>query len=272
MIAVDGVRDALRLRFGDPPPEVGLVLGSGFGGVTAGLSASSSVAYAEVGLPPTSISGHAGQVVVGLAGGRRVACLAGRNHLYEGHDPATAVLGVRALVRWGVRALVLTASVGSLHPEIGPGEIVLLTDHINFLGANPLRGPNLDALGPRFPDLSEVYSTTLGNASLALAAKLGLRLHRGVYGAMPGPSFETPAEIRMLRIVGADVVGMSVVPEAIVAGHAGLPVVGFTIIANLAAGMAATPLDHETCTAAVAEGAKGLTRLILALLEAWPMR
>jgi xanthosine phosphorylase len=272
MAEIDGVKDALVCNFGASPPEIGLVLGSGLGTLTASLTDSTAVSYPDLGLPQAGVSGHAGEVVVGWARGRRVVCLSGRNHVYEGHDPARTVLGVRALLRWGVRALVLTASVGSLHTAIGPGEIVLLTDHVNLLGTNPLRGPNLDAFGPRFPDLSDLYTSSLRDLSGTIAQREGIRLHVGVYGAMPGPSYETPAEIRMLRTIGADVVGMSLVPEAIVAGHAGVSLVAFAIVANLAAGLATTPLDHDAFNTAVTAGAEGLNRLVLALIEAWPRR
>jgi len=259
---IDAVRDAIEGAFGPEAPSWAVVLGSGFGSFTKALDDRRSAPYRDLGIPEPLVSGHAGELVVGRIGAARVACLSGRVHLYEGHTPDLVVLGLRALLRWGVRRVALTASVGSVRPDLGPGRLVLIRDHISFLGQNPLRGPNLDAIGPRFPDLTDAYTPALRVRAAACAARLGLALPEGVYAAMPGPSFETPAEIRALGLLGADVVGMSLVPEVIATSHAGVPLVAFGLVANLAAGLSDVPLEHDALTAAVSSSVDDLSRLL----------
>jgi purine-nucleoside phosphorylase len=262
---IDTVARGLRERFG-APPDVGVVLGSGLGAFSAALEAQERASYPALGLPSSNVPGHAGELVVGGIGGRRVACFSGRLHVYEGHDAATAALGIRALARWGVKGVVLSSAVGGVDPTLGTGELLLVSDHINFLGANPLRGPNLDGLGPRFPDLSHVYTPRLR----ALAQSLSARpLREGVYAAMPGPSYETPAEVRMLRILGADVVGMSLIPESIAAAHAGMEVLAISVVANAAAGLTTEVLAHADVTAAVNAAASRFTTLVRDVVAAW---
>ncbi len=262
---IDTVARGLQARFG-APPVVGVVLGSGLGAFTAALEAPVRASYPEVGLPGSNVPGHAGELVVGTLGGRRVAVFSGRLHLYEGHDPATAALGIRALARWGARGVVLSSAVGGVDPTLGTGELLLVSDHINLLGANPLRGPNLDEMGPRFPDLSNIYTPRLRALAQEVA---GRPLREGVYAAMPGPSYETPAEVRMLRLLGADVVGMSLVPESIAAAHAGLEVLAVSVIANPAAGLTAEKLAHADVTAAVNRAATAFTALVRDVVAAW---
>lgn len=245
-------------------PDVGVVLGSGLGGFADALEGAVRVPYPDVGLPASSVPGHAGVLVAGTFAGKRVVCLSGRQHLYEGHDAQLAALGVRALSRWGVRGVLLSSAVGGIDPTLRTGELVIVSDHINFLGANPLRGPNIDALGPRFPDLTQLYTPRLR----ALARDLG-SLREGVYAAMPGPSYETPAEIRMLRLLGADLVGMSLVPESIAAGHAGMEVLALCVVANAAAGMTAEHLEHADVTAAVNAASQAFTGLVRQVVAAW---
>ncbi|MBN1336868.1 MAG: purine-nucleoside phosphorylase [Deltaproteobacteria bacterium] len=268
MRSVDTVRDAVVRVFGSEAPRWGVVLGSGLGGFADRLDHRRAVPYRELGIPEPAVPGHAGELVVGSLGGSRVACLSGRAHLYEGCPADRAVLGVRALVRWGVRGLALTASVGSLRRELEPGSLVLIRDHLSFLGQNPLQGANLAAFGPRFPDLQSAYTPALRAQVGAWAAELGIALPEGVYAAMPGPAFETPAEVRMLATLGADVVGMSLVPEVIAAAHAGVPIVAFGLVANLAAGLATDALEHESLTAAVASSSADLSRLLGRLIAA----
>ena len=268
--AVDQVVERLRAEFGTPP-EVAIVLGSGLGAFATELSNAQRAKYEVVGLPSTGVVGHAGEIVVGDlpdAEGkpRRVACLSGRLHLYEGHPAARAALAVRAMARWGARGVILTSAVGGVDPTLRVGELVLVCDHINLVGANPLQGPNLDALGPRFPDLTRLYTRRLR----ALAREVAPRAVReGVYAAMPGPSYETPAEIRMLRALGAHVVGMSLVPEAIAAGHAGLEVLAVAIVTNPAAGMAEEELAHEDVTRATKLAAEDVAGLLRAVVARW---
>ncbi len=267
MQRIEGVEQALRAHFGDEAPRWVMVLGSGVGRLSQDLGERVAVPYAELGIPSTHVSGHAGEVVVGRMGDVRVACLSGRNHLYEGHSPARSVLGLRAALLWGAQRVLLTSSVGSLRAEWPAGSIVAVSDHINFIGVSPLQGPNLPAFGPRFPDMSELYSPALRRSAIEAAQDLGAPLHQGVYCAMPGPAYETPAEIRMLRVIGADLVGMSIVNEAAVAAHAGRPLIAFCIVANLAAGMGEKLLDHESLTSAVSGSVAQLVKVVRRLVR-----
>lgn len=262
---IDGVARVLAERFG-AAPDVGVVLGSGLGAFAAALDGATRAPYPELGLPGAGVAGHAGELVVGHLAGRKIACFSGRLHLYEGHDAATAVLGLRALARWGCKGLVLSSAVGGVNPDYRNGELVLVADHINFLGQNPLRGPNLDALGPRFPDLSHTYSPRLRALARACSPT---PLREGVYAAMPGPSYETPAEVRMLRVLGADLVGMSLVPEAIAAYHAGMEVLAVAVVANAAAGLTEEKLLHSDVTASVNAAAARFSSLVRDVVAAW---
>lgn len=266
--SIDAAADKLRAAFGDPP-EIAVVLGSGLGAFATRLQNKKAVPTGALGLPTPKVAGHRGEVLVGTAG-RRVACLAGRVHLYEGYDAATAVMYVRALRRWGVRGLVLTSAVGGLRPEWATGQIVMVSDHLNFLGANPLKGPNIDALGPRFPDLSTAYTPRLRELAKAVATERGLQPPvEGVYAAMPGPSYETPAEIRMLQRLGADVVGMSMVPEAIAAAHCGFELLALAVVANPAAGLTPDRLTHADVTVAMYAAAENVVALLTGVIEGW---
>src|SRR5687768_943917 len=254
----------LRQRHGTPP-DVAIVLGSGLGEFTKALADAVTCAYSEVPhWPASAVVGHAGQLVVGTVRGKRVAALSGRAHFYEGHDLRTVTFGVRALAMFGVRTLILTNAAGGINLTFKPGTLMLMDDHINLLGSNPLVGPNDDRFGPRFPDMTEVYSRRLRDLAVEAAASLGQPLARGVYVALHGPSYETPAEIRFLRTIGADAVGMSTVPEAIVARHMGLEVLGLSCITNPAAGVLPQPLVHDE----VMEVARRVQAEFTALLEA----
>lgn len=265
MDRIDAVAARLRDRFGEPP-LLGVVLGSGLGAFAAALEDRVAVPYPELGLPASNVVGHAGELVVGRVGDRKVAVFSGRLHLYEGHEPAEVVLGIRALSRWGARGLILTSAVGGIDPTFVTGDIVLISDHLNLIGANPLRGRNLDELGPRFPDLSQLYSPRMRAVAHAVASE---PLREGVYGAMPGPSYETPAEIRMLGVLGAHVVGMSMVPEAIAAAHVGMEVLGISVVANPAAGLAAEKLAHADVTAAMHAAGARVATLLDAIVSQW---
>ena len=260
--------DVIRARLPHGAPRVGLILGSGLNGIAAALEDATTIEYADLpGFPHPGVDGHVGRLVLGRLGGVEVACLQGRVHLYEG-VPAEAVnILPRTLKALGCDILILTNAAGSLRPEIGPGAIALIEDHINLLGQNPLVGRNDAALGPRFPDMSEVYDRGLRARAQAVAARLGIELRSGVYLATLGPSFETPAEIRAFRLLGADLVGMSTVPEAISARHCGLKVIGFSIVTNLAAGLADHALSHEETLAVAAPAADRLQHLLSGLLE-----
>jgi xanthosine phosphorylase len=257
--------DVLQAAAPDFQPRLGLILGSGLGALADGLDHAVAVAYADLpGFPRPTVAGHDGRMVLGRLEGLPVACLQGRVHLYEG-VPASAVnVPVRTLKALGCEILVLTNAAGSLRPEIGAGEIALIADHINLQGQNPLLGANDDAIGARFPDLSEVYDPALREQLARIAKDLGVALASGVYVAVLGPSFETPAEIRAFRALGADLVGMSTVPEAISARHAGLRVVGLSAVTNLAAGLAAGPLSHEETLGQASAAAAKLAKLLRA--------
>lgn len=253
----------LRQRFGDGFPRLAIILGSGLGSFTSSLTARVEVEYGELpGFPRPTVAGHAGRLVVGRRAGVAIACLEGRTHLYEGQGTAPLATMIRTLADLGVEILIVTNASGAIERGIQPGSLALITDHINMLGTNPLIGPNDDAHGPRFPDMSAVYDLELLRILDRTAEALGLELARGVYLATTGPSFETPAEIEAFRALGADLVGMSTVPEAILARHAGLKVVGLSIVTNRAAGLAGTPLSHDETLAVAARAAADLERLL----------
>jgi purine-nucleoside phosphorylase len=227
-------------------PRVAVVLGSGLGAFADTLRDAVVIPYGEIpGWPQSTAAGHAGQLVAGLLDGLPVAVLSGRVHLYEGYTAQQVVFGIRTLGALGVESLVLTNAAGGVNPAFGPGRLVLISDHINLLGANPLTGPNDDSLGPRFPDMSEAYSKRYREIAREAGTAMGLDLPEGVYAALPGPSYETPAEIRYLGAIGADLVGMSTVPEAIAANHMGLKVLGISCVTNFAAGVTDQKLDHK---------------------------
>jgi xanthosine phosphorylase len=245
-------------------PRVGVVLGSGLGAVADAVEDPVVVGYEELpGFPRPSVAGHAGRAVLGTIGGVPVAVLQGRAHLYEGGDPEALRTPVRALHAAGAEILVLTNAAGSLRPAVGTGSLMAITDHINLTGVNLLMGPNDDAIGPRFPPMADAYDPALLDAMRASARNLGLDLAEGVYLAVTGPSFETPAEIRAYRTLGADAVGMSTVQETILARHCGLRVAAVSMITNLAEGMGDEPLSHEQTLRAAEAGAGDLARLLL---------
>jgi len=242
--AVAWVRGRSDLR-----PVAGVVLGSGLGGFTARLGGAVEIPYQEIPeFPVSRVPGHASRLVVGELDGPQgptaVVAMQGRVHAYEGWSAEEVSFGVRVMGRLGVGSLWLTNAAGGIHPDFAPGDMVRITDHINLTGQNPLTGPNDDGLGTRFPDMTEAYDPRLGAILEEEAARLGLALKRGVYAAVGGPSYETPAEIRMLRAVGADLVGMSTVHEVIAARHMRLPVAAVSLVANRAAGLAGAPLSH----------------------------
>ena len=248
-------------------PRVGVVLGSGLGGFASCLTDRLEIPYETIPHWPVSTAeGHAGRLVLGRLGELPVAVMAGRVHLYEGYRPDQVVFGVRVLGRLGARALVLTNAAGGINPAFQRGLLVLISDHINLQGANPLVGPNEESLGPRFPDMTEAYSVRLRQIARETAAELGIPVAEGVYAAMLGPSYETPAEIRFLRIIGADLVGMSTVPEVIAARHMGLSVLAISCVTNMAAGLAPGPLSHREVLETGEIVRDRLSRLLEALL------
>ena len=226
--------------------SVAIVLGSGLGAFAEELTEATEIGYDEIpGFARTTVEGHTGQLVIGRAGEVMVAAMQGRFHFYEGYSLEEVTFPIRVLKLLGVRTVVLTHAAGSLNVEFTPGSLMVITDHMNLLGDNPLRGDNDERFGPRFPDLSTVYSPELQSIVIQAGSAMGIELRRGIYAALSGPSYETPAEIHMVRTLGADAVGMSTVPEAIVARHMGMNVVGISCITNLAAGVSNRPIDHS---------------------------
>ena len=227
-------------------PEIGLVLGSGLGAFADELTSPMRIPYAQIPTFPRSTAiGHAGQMVIGKAGDISVAAMQGRVHLYEGYTAKEVAFPIRVFARLGIRAVVLTNAAGGINPEYSQGALVAVTDHINLQGQNPLLGPNDDRLGQRFPDMTKAYWKPYREATVEEGRKLGVTVHQGVYAAMLGPSYETPAEIRYLRTIGADLVGMSTVNEVIAAVHMGLKVLAISCVTNMAAGILDQPIDHR---------------------------
>jgi purine-nucleoside phosphorylase len=245
-------------------PTVGLVLGSGLGGFAGTLTSATRFRYADLpGLPVSTAVGHAGELIIANAGATPVAVMSGRFHLYEGYTPQQTVAGMHLFRELGIKRVVLTNASGGINAAYAPGSLVLMSDHINLQGVNPLVGPNDDSLGPRFPDMTEVYSKRLRAIALAAGQSLGIPLHEGVYAALLGPTYETPAEIRYLRNIGADLVGMSTVLEAIAARHMGLEILAISCVTNLAAGLGESKLDHKE----VLEVGRSSSAAFLQLLE-----
>jgi purine-nucleoside phosphorylase len=260
---VDEAAAVVRSRCG-ALPQIAIVLGSGLGDFADTLG--DSVATPYDGLPhwpASNVIGHAGRLVVGTVAGKRIAALSGRVHFYEGHDLATVVFATRVMARVGVKQLILTNAAGGINTRFAQGALMIIDDHINMLGSNPLVGPNDDRFGVRFPDMSEVYSRRMRGIADEAARATGVAVSHGVYVAVHGPSYETPAEIRAFRTIGADAVGMSTVSEAIAARHMGVEVLGISCITNMAAGVLPQPLDHNE----VMETARRVRGSFIALLE-----
>lgn len=238
--AADYIREQISLR-----PTIGLVLGSGLGDFADTLEDAVRIPYSQIpNFPVPTVPGHSGALVFGRKCGQAVVVLQGRIHYYEGLPQQEITLPIRVLAALGVKTLVLTNACGGVNLSFHPGDLMLISDHINFSGANPLIGPNLDDFGPRFPDMSDLYTASLRAAIKEKASASGMELQEGVYAMYSGPNYETPAEIRMFRILGADTVGMSTVPEALVAGQCGMQVVGVSCITNMAAGVLPQKLSH----------------------------
>src|SRR5580692_5258760 len=227
-------------------PTIGVVLGSGLGGFADELSEATRIPYANIPFFPRSTAiGHTGHMVIGKVGDIAVAAMQGRVHLYEGYSPNEVAFPTRVFGRLGIRALILTNAAGGINLEYKQGALVAITDHINLQGHNPLVGPNDDRFGPRFPDMTQAYSMAYRGIALRAATRLGKTLYQGIYAGLLGPSYETPAEIRYLRTIGADLVGMSTIPEVIAAGHMGLKVLAISCVTNMAAGISDEVLHHD---------------------------
>ena len=252
-------------------PEAALILGTGLGGLAARIDVMAEIPYSELpGFAVPTVESHQGRLLFGMLGGRRVVAMQGRFHLYEGYDAAQVSYPVRVMRGLGAGTLIVSNASGGMNPLWAPGEIVLITDHINLLGTSPLVGPNWDELGPRFPDMSAPYDPALQTLALEVAAREAVRLNRGVYVAVVGPNLETRAEYRMLRAMGADVVGMSTVPEVIAAVHGGMRVLGLSIITDACLPDALEPASLEQILATASSAEPHLTTLVEGVLESLP--
>jgi purine-nucleoside phosphorylase len=249
-------------------PDLGIILGSGLGALGNRLEDACIIPYSEI---PHFVSstapGHEGRIVIGKLGGKKILCMQGRFHYYEGYTMRQVTYPVRVMKAMGIGTLILTNSCGGLNPAFAPGDLMLITDHINFMGANPLTGPNEDAFGVRFPDMTRVYSRELAALAKATAKDLAVTLHEGVYLGYGGPSFETPAEIKMFQTLGAGVVGMSTVPEAIVASHCRMELLAISCVTNLASGILDVPLTGEEVIEVANQAGKKFTGLLAEIIK-----
>jgi xanthosine phosphorylase len=268
---VENVRQAaakIAASLDDLKPKIAIILGSGLGGLARHVENATILAYKDLpGFPVLTVAGHAGQVILGRLSGVPVIVLNGRKHFYETSDAYPLKTMIRTMKAVGVETLFLSNAAGSLRPSIGVSELMLITDHINFLGLNPLVGPNDDSFGPRFFPMADAWDPALGAKVKTVAQQQGITLHEGVYVAFRGPSFETPAEIRMAQGWGGDAVGMSSVPDCLIARHCGLKVVGVSCITNMGAGLSDENLSHAHTLENAAKGAGAFERLVLAAVK-----
>ncbi|HYH08946.1 MAG TPA: purine-nucleoside phosphorylase [Thermoanaerobaculia bacterium] len=249
-------------------PEVGVILGSGLGNVVDAIDVETSIPYGEIpGAKASTVVGHQGRLILGRAGQLPVAVMQGRVHFYEGYEMSEVMFLARMLGRLGIRKLIVTNAAGGINTSFSAGDLMLISDHINFMGVNPLRGPNVEDLGVRFPDMSDAYPESLRNIAREVANEQGLKLQEGVYLALSGPTYETPAEIRAFRVLGADAVGMSTAPEVVAASHMGIPVLGISCITNMAAGILKQKLSHQEVMDTTARVQKEFTNLVLGVLD-----
>ncbi len=257
--AVQIIRNRVQMR-----PTLGIILGSGLGSVCQELTETVTIPYSEIPyFHPTSVVGHAGQLMYGKLNGVPTICMLGRFHAYEGYSQREVIFPTRVLCSLGIKTLILTNAAGGINTRFRPGDLMVIDDHLNLTGGNPLIGPNLSELGPRFPDLTEAYSLEARKIVQATATQIDMPIHSGVYAGLIGPTYETPAEVRMLRILGADAVGMSTVSEAIAANHFGIPVFGISCITNFAAGLSRTVPTHAEVLEVSKIGADRLRRILV---------
>jgi purine-nucleoside phosphorylase len=267
-----GAAEAVQQHLDADGAEVAVILGSGLASAADRLPSTKTIAYAAIpGFPEPTVAGHPGRLLCGAWGGKKVLIFCGRIHGYEGYPAAEIGFPVRVAASLGTRTLIVTNVAGAVQPSLAVGEIVAIRDHLNLTGTSPLIGPNDERLGPRFIDMSQPYSPPLRSLAGKVAKELfGAPLHEGVYAAMAGPSYETPAEVRMLRVLGADLVGMSTVHEVIAARHSGLEVLGLSMVANPAVDLQSAPLKHEDVTGAAAAGSARMGELLEAVVTRLP--
>ena len=249
-------------------PRVGVILGSGLGNVVDAIDVEVAIPYGEIpGARASTVMGHQGRLILGRAKGTPIVVMQGRVHFYEGYEMDEVMFLTRVLGKLGIKKLVVTNAAGGINTSYVAGDLMLISDHINFMGVNPLRGPNIDDLGLRFPDMTDAYATSLRGIAKEVAASLNLELKEGVYLGLSGPTYETPAEIRAFRILGADAVGMSTVPEVIAAAHMQIPALGISCITNMAAGILNQKLTHQEVMETTQRVQKQFTALVLGVLE-----
>jgi len=267
---IDTARDYIQART-NIKPQLAMVLGSGLGDLVDEIEVDAAFPYHEIpNFPVSTVEGHAGKLVMGTLMGKEVAVMQGRLHYYEGHPMEAIIFPIRVLHALGARTLIVTNAAGGLNPDYVPGDLMLIIDHINVMGDNALIGPNDESIGPRFPDMTHVYTPRLRELALQLAEQEGIHLQQGVYAAWSGPTFETPAERRYLRIIGGDAVGMSTVPEVTAARHMGMQILGCSVITNVAHGLEDQPPDDHLEVLAMAQIAgKKLARLLGQLVAAY---
>jgi purine-nucleoside phosphorylase len=265
---LDQSGEFIRTRLGGRSvPAIGVILGSGLGRLAEELEASTAIPYAEIPhFPVSTVPGHAGRLVVGSLAGTPIVALQGRFHLYEGYGPGEVVFPIRTLARLGVKAFVITNAAGGINKAFKAGDLMVIADHLNLTGQNPLAGPHDDRLGLRFPDMSEAYSQAFRQLAHEAAREVNLELREGVYCVLSGPSYETPAEVRMLHQCGADAVGMSTIPEVVACRQMGVKVLGISLISNLAAGISKVPLTHAEVIETGERVAADFVRLIRAVV------
>jgi purine-nucleoside phosphorylase len=252
-------------------PQTGIILGTGLGPLVDFLEETTEIDYRDIpGFPQTTVEGHAGKLVCGMLGGKRVLVMKGRFHFYEGYEMDQVVFHIRVFKLLGISQLIVTNAAGGINLGLVPGDLMLITDHISFFAPSPLRGGNLSELGPRFPDMCKVYDAGLIAAAKRVAAKEGIPVREGVYAFAQGPMFETPAEIRALKVLGADAVGMSTVPEVIVARHADIKVLGISCITNMAAGVLDEPIKHDEVLITAKKAEKSFVTLVRGIVESRP--
>ncbi|MDR2733431.1 MAG: purine-nucleoside phosphorylase [Spirochaetota bacterium] len=249
-------------------PKIAMILGSGLGDIGDIVEGAEFYPYEKIpGFPRTTVAGHAGRLVVGMLSGHQVICMQGRFHYYEGYSMEDVTFPIRVMKRLGIEILIVTNASGAVNKDYKPGDLVLITDHINFQGTNALIGKNFDSFGPRFPDLSAPYDPELQRIARETSKELGIPLQEGIYAALTGPNYETPAEVRMMRLLGADALGMSTVPEVVVANHQGTRALGISCITNMAAGVLDAPLSHEEVILTSARVSESFIKLMLGIVK-----
>lgn len=269
MERIQDAAEYIRVSIGGSP-QIGIILGTGLGPLAGELEQPVELDYSNIpGFPGTTVAGHAGKLVYGMLGGKRVLVMKGRFHYYEGYDISQVVFHIRVFKLLGIENLLVTNAAGGINTFFKPGDLMLITDHIGFFAPSPLRGGNLEEFGTRFPDMCGVYDRNLIETAKESARQEGFDLQEGVYAFAQGPMFETPAEIRALRILGADAVGMSTVPEVITARHSGMRVLGISCITNMAAGMLKQPLNHEEVMDTAKKVEKRFSSLVTGILDSW---